>query len=411
MTLYRCADVRGDRGLARDTNLRPRQRLPRAGRDGGHRPRSSRRSTSSRSRSTSIRSSCGGATTSTSTRRAGLPYSRAAAARLLRPRRRARRLGRARRACATPQADGCCAAWAARRRSGGAAAGRRRTPRCGIGAERRRDGRDGHPGHRHRHADGDADRRRRGARPAARARARDRAATPAPNVYGPIAGGSQTTPSVMPAVRGAAAEGARKLLLRSRATCSRSPSADLELRRRPDPLARRRARRAVHRGDGEARRRDDRRLAACAARTRTASRVHTFGCQIAQVAVDPGHRRGRASSGSSRCTTSAGSINPLGASSQVEGGVLQGMALRAHRRSASSTRRRASRSTRRSTTTSCRRSRTRREIVVEFVDVPDDDLLEHRREGARRAADRADGGGDRERVPRTRRAPRRGRCR
>ena len=54
--------------------------------------------------------------------------------------------------------------------------------------------------------------------------------------------------------------------------------------------------------------------------------MHTFGCQIAQVAVDPGtgevrverivavHDIGRV-------------VNPLGASSQVEGGVLQGMAF------------------------------------------------------------------------------------
>ena len=54
--------------------------------------------------------------------------------------------------------------------------------------------------------------------------------------------------------------------------------------------------------------------------------MHTFGCQIAQVAVDAAlgevrverivavHDIGRV-------------INPLGASSQVEGGVLQGMAF------------------------------------------------------------------------------------
>ena len=54
--------------------------------------------------------------------------------------------------------------------------------------------------------------------------------------------------------------------------------------------------------------------------------VHTFGCQIAQVSVDPGlgevrverivavHDVGRV-------------VNPLTASSQVEGGVLQGMAF------------------------------------------------------------------------------------
>jgi xanthine dehydrogenase YagR molybdenum-binding subunit len=56
------------------------------------------------------------------------------------------------------------------------------------------------------------------------------------------------------------------------------------------------------------------------------SRVHTFGCQIARVAVDPAvgevrvervvavHDVGRV-------------VNPLGASSQIEGGVLQGVAF------------------------------------------------------------------------------------
>jgi xanthine dehydrogenase YagR molybdenum-binding subunit len=55
-------------------------------------------------------------------------------------------------------------------------------------------------------------------------------------------------------------------------------------------------------------------------------RVHTFGCQIAQVAVDAAvgevrverviavHDVGRI-------------VNPLGASSQAEGGILQGMAF------------------------------------------------------------------------------------
>ena len=54
-----------------------------------------------------------------------------AAARLLRPRRRARRLGRARARCERHARTGCCAAWVARPRSGGAAAGRRRTRRSG----------------------------------------------------------------------------------------------------------------------------------------------------------------------------------------------------------------------------------------------------------------------------------------
>ena len=137
--------------------------------------------------------------------------------------------------------------------------------------------------------------------------------------------------------------------------------------------------------------------------------VHTFGCQIAQVAVDPGlgevrverivavHDVGRI-------------VNPLTASSQVEGGVLQGMAF----------------------------ALTEELVVDPTTGVPvnapprrlqdphdrgrarDRDRLpphprrepaEHRREGARRAADRAHGRRDRECV-RPRDGPPRGRrCR
>ena len=94
-----------------------------------------------------------------------------AAARLLRPRGRACRLGRARRA---PRA--------ARRRApprdglrDADLVGRRRAARACDGAPRRRGaraGHDGHPGHRHGDADLGADGRRRGARAPARARLR-----------------------------------------------------------------------------------------------------------------------------------------------------------------------------------------------------------------------------------------------
>ena len=146
----------------------------------------------------------------------------------------------------------------------------------------------------------------------------------APNVYGPVSGGSQTTPSVMPAVRSAAAK-VRKTLLQLASDVFEISASDLEV------------------VDGRIRSRDGaidadvtevtEKLGA-ATIDGSGSRgvnpagfvVHTFGCQIAQVAVDPGlgevrverivavHDVGRI-------------VNPLTASSQVEGGVLQGMAF------------------------------------------------------------------------------------
>ena len=92
----------------------------------------------------------------------------------------------------------------------------------------------------------------------------------APNLYGPVAGGSMTTPAVMPAVRSAAGK-VRRILLGLAADVLEIAAADLDDRRRPDPLARRRARRRRGRGDREARQRDDRRHRRRAARTRTAS--------------------------------------------------------------------------------------------------------------------------------------------
>ncbi|MGZ8688082.1 MAG: xanthine dehydrogenase family protein molybdopterin-binding subunit, partial [Gaiellaceae bacterium] len=145
-----------------------------------------------------------------------------------------------------------------------------------------------------------------------------------PNVYGPVAGGSQTTPSVLPAVRSAAAK-VRKQLLQLAGDVFEIAAADLEVR------------------DGRIRSRDgglDVGVTEVTGKLGDASidgsgsrgpnpdgfRVHTFGCQIAQVAVDAAlgevrvervvavHDVGRI-------------VNPLTASSQVEGGVLQGMAF------------------------------------------------------------------------------------
>jgi len=143
-----------------------------------------------------------------------------------------------------------------------------------------------------------------------------------PNVYGPMAGGSQTTPSVMPAVRSASAK-VRKTLLQLASDVFEIAADDLEVR------------------DGRIRSHDGAIDAAVTEVTEklgnatidgSGSRgpnpdgfvVNTFGCQIAQVSVDPGlgevrveriiavHDIGRV-------------VNSLTASSQVEGGVLQGM--------------------------------------------------------------------------------------
>jgi xanthine dehydrogenase YagR molybdenum-binding subunit len=145
-----------------------------------------------------------------------------------------------------------------------------------------------------------------------------------PNVYGPVSGGSQTSPSVLPAVRGAAAQVKRTLLQLAGDVFEAAPE-DLEL------------------VDGRIRSRDgalDEPYTEVTGKLGNATvdgsgmrgpnpdgmRANTFGCQIAQVAVDPGtgevrvehvwavHDIGRV-------------INPLGARSQVEGGILQGMAF------------------------------------------------------------------------------------
>ena len=142
--------------------------------------------------------------------------------------------------------------------------------------------------------------------------------------YGPVAGGSMTTPSVLPAVRSAAGKVRRTLLQLASDVLEIAPG-DLTLR------------------EGRIRSRDgaldvavtevtgklgDATIDGSGSRgpNPEGSRVNTFGCQIAQVAVDPAvgevrvervvavHDVGRI-------------VNPLGSSSQVEGGVLQGLAF------------------------------------------------------------------------------------
>jgi xanthine dehydrogenase YagR molybdenum-binding subunit len=144
----------------------------------------------------------------------------------------------------------------------------------------------------------------------------------APNLYGPVAGGSMTTPAVMPAVRSAAGK-VRRILLGLAADVLEIAAADLTIE------------------NGRIRSRDgalDVDVVEVTGKLGNATidgtgargpnpdgfRVNTFGCQIAQVAVDPGtgvvtvervvavHDVGRI-------------VNPLAASSQVEGGVIQGL--------------------------------------------------------------------------------------
>jgi xanthine dehydrogenase YagR molybdenum-binding subunit len=153
-------------------------------------------------------------------------------------------------------------------------------------------------------------------------RVRVRGGDTAPNLYGPVAGGSMTTPAVMPAVRSAAGK-VRRTLLALASDVLEISADDLAVR------------------DGRIRSRDgalDVDVAEVTGKLGNATidgsgsrgpnpdgfRVNTFGCQIATVAVDPGlgsvrvervvavHDVGRI-------------VNPLTASSQVEGGILQGL--------------------------------------------------------------------------------------
>jgi xanthine dehydrogenase YagR molybdenum-binding subunit len=143
-----------------------------------------------------------------------------------------------------------------------------------------------------------------------------------PNVYGPVSGGSMTTPAVMPAVRSAAGK-VRRLLLGLAADVLEISADDLTVR------------------DGRIRSHDgalDVDVVEVTGKLGNATidasgsrgpnpdgfRFNTFGCQIAQVAVDPG--TGVVSVERVVAVHDVGRIvNPLGAASQVEGGVIQGV--------------------------------------------------------------------------------------
>ena len=149
-TLYRCADVRALTFPAQ-TNLRAAERVPRAGRDGGH---DGARAGDGRARARARHRPARAAPPQPRRRRPGQRAAvlEQAAARLLRPRRRARRLGRAATRCASRSADGLlrgmgCATqiwW------GGGGPPSHATVR--LDAEGHALRRDGHPGHRHGHA-------------------------------------------------------------------------------------------------------------------------------------------------------------------------------------------------------------------------------------------------------------------
>ena len=108
-----------------DEPARP-ERVPRPGRDGG---RHGLRAGDGRARARARDRPARAAPPQPRRRRPGqrAAVHEQAAARLLRPRRRARRLGRAATSSASRRPTGSCAGWAAPRRSGGAAAGRPRT--------------------------------------------------------------------------------------------------------------------------------------------------------------------------------------------------------------------------------------------------------------------------------------------
>ena len=136
-----------------------------------------------------------------------------------------------------------------------------------------------------------------------------------------------------------------------------------------------------------------------AARTRPGCSVLTFGVQVAEVAVDV--ETGEVTVERVAAIHDVGRvINPLGASSQIEGGIIQGDRAHALRAAARPTRRPARILTR---TLDAYRMPTIAdvpEIVSELIDVPDDAADEPRLEGDRRAADHPDRRGDRERDPR-----------
>ena len=157
-----------------------------------------------------------------------------------------------------------------------------------------------------------------GARPRRRARGRHR-----PQRLRARLGRLDGTPAVMPAVRSAAGK-VRRILLSLAADVLEISADDLTLRRRSHPLAGRRARRRRDRGDRQARERDDRRHGHTWPQSGRVPREHV---RLPDRAGG-GRARARASSAWSGVVAvhDVGRIvNPLAASSQLEGGVIQGV--------------------------------------------------------------------------------------
>ena len=202
--------------------------------------------------------------------------------------------------------------------------------------------------------DGDGADRGRGARPAARARRRSRSATPR-------AGRTRRSPPARrrrrrwarrcarpPPTRRGRSSRSRRSATTARSACSRSRTATSS----PPTAARGRSRRSS--GCSRTRRSSAR---APAARTRPGCSVLTFGVQVAEVAVD-------VETGEVRVERVAAIhdvgrvINPLGASSQVEGGIIQGIGHTLSEERLLDPATGAHPDARRSTRTSCRRSPT-----------------------------------------------------
>ncbi len=189
--------------------------------------------------------------------------------------------------------------------------------------------------------------------------------------FASISAGSSTIPSMGPAVRAAAADAKRQILeiaaqryeLDERAAAT--SGAATSSRRTASSTGRSRSSSACS---------ESAQILGSGARgpNPAGMQVLTFGVQVAEVAVD-------VETGEVRVDRIAAIhdvgrvINPLGASSQIEGGIIQGIGHTLSEQRLHDPR--PARSSRRaSTPTSCRRSPTCPEIVSELIDVPDAQL-------------------------------------